>query len=135
MIHSAPCLFIYISIYIYVKKKRFTCCWLCEFVCKKLIKQHETCHVAVDFSVGYTGITLVSAKAFSFVEVPVVERLQLSELIVSSVEEQDESVDEDELQKFKELKQKMILLDKAELVSLTEGDRNLKSHPFPVIKR
>ncbi|KAG7229871.1 hypothetical protein INR49_012395 [Caranx melampygus] len=68
-------------------------------------------------------------------DVPVVEKLQLSELMGSSVEEQDESVDEDELQKFKELKQKMILLDKAELGSVTEGDRNLKSRLLPVIKR
>uniref|UniRef100_A0A3B4VCH6 Leucine rich repeat containing 27 n=1 Tax=Seriola dumerili TaxID=41447 RepID=A0A3B4VCH6_SERDU len=68
-------------------------------------------------------------------ELPVVEKLQLSELMGSSVEEQDESVDEDELQRFKELKQKMILLDSAELGSVAQGDRNLKSCLHPIIKR
>ncbi|XP_008288862.1 leucine-rich repeat-containing protein 27 [Stegastes partitus] len=48
-------------------------------------------------------------------ELPVVEKLQLSELTGSNVEEQDEAVDKDELQKFIELKNKLILLDKAEL--------------------
>ncbi|XP_037638576.1 leucine-rich repeat-containing protein 27-like [Sebastes umbrosus] len=64
-------------------------------------------------------------------ELPVVEKLQLSELM----EEQDESVDEDELQRFRELKDMMILLDKAELGSTAQGDRNPKSHLIPVIKR
>ncbi|XP_071337376.1 leucine-rich repeat-containing protein 27-like [Trachinotus anak] len=68
-------------------------------------------------------------------ELPVVERLQLSELMGSSVEEQDESVDEDELQRFKELKQQMILLDKAELGSIAQGDGNPKSHLRPIIKK
>ncbi|KAK2823963.1 hypothetical protein Q5P01_021138 [Channa striata] len=59
---------------------------------------------------------------------PEVEKLQLSELMGSSVEEQDESVDEDELQKFKELKDKMILLDKAERGLIAQGDRNPKTY-------
>ncbi|XP_059215908.1 leucine-rich repeat-containing protein 27-like [Centropristis striata] len=67
-------------------------------------------------------------------ELPVVEKLQLSELMGSSMEEQEESVDEDELQRFMELKHKMILLDRAELGSITRADRNLKSQ-LPVIKR
>ncbi|XP_035519714.1 leucine-rich repeat-containing protein 27-like [Morone saxatilis] len=69
------------------------------------------------------------------VELPVVEKLQLSELMGSSMEEQDESVDEDELQKFKELKQKMILLDKAELGSVARGDGNTKSCLLAITKR
>ncbi|XP_029377523.1 leucine-rich repeat-containing protein 27-like [Echeneis naucrates] len=64
-------------------------------------------------------------------ELPVVEKLQLSELMGSSVEEQDESVDEDELQRFNQLKQQMILLDKDDLGSIAQGDRT--SH-LPVIK-
>ena len=64
------------------------------------------------------------------VELPEVEKLQLSDLTGSSVEEQDE----DELQKFKELKDKMILLDRAELGAMTQGDRNPKSHLHPIIK-
>lgn len=53
-----------------------------------------------------------------------VEKLQLSDLMGSSMEAPDESVDEDELQKFKELKDKMILLDEAELRSIAQSDRN-----------
>ncbi|XP_036978612.1 leucine-rich repeat-containing protein 27-like isoform X2 [Acanthopagrus latus] len=60
-------------------------------------------------------------------ELPVVEKLQLSELMGSSVEEQEESVDEDELQIFRELKHKMNLLDKAELGSIAQGHRNPNS--------
>lgn len=67
------------------------------------------------------------------VELPVVEKLQLSELTASSVEEQEESVDEDELQRFRELKDQMTLLDKAELGSIAQGDK--KSRPLPVVKR
>ncbi|XP_074532290.1 leucine-rich repeat-containing protein 27-like [Halichoeres trimaculatus] len=66
-------------------------------------------------------------------ELPVVEKLQLSELTGSSVEEQEESVHEDELQRFRELKNQMILLDKAELGSMAQGDK--KPRPPPVIKR
>ncbi|XP_029306014.1 leucine-rich repeat-containing protein 27-like isoform X3 [Cottoperca gobio] len=68
-------------------------------------------------------------------ELPVVEKLQLSELMGSSMEEHDESVDEDELHRFKELKHKMILLDKAELGSKAQGGRNPKSLLLPIIKR
>ncbi|CAJ1066940.1 leucine-rich repeat-containing protein 27-like [Xyrichtys novacula] len=66
-------------------------------------------------------------------ELPVMEKLQLSELRGSSVEEQEETVDEDELQRFRELKNKMIQLDKAELGSIAQRDK--KSHPLPVVKR
>ncbi|XP_018534849.1 LOW QUALITY PROTEIN: leucine-rich repeat-containing protein 27 [Lates calcarifer] len=68
-------------------------------------------------------------------ELPVVEKLQLTELQESSVEEQDESVDEDELQKFKELKHKMMLLDKAELGSKAQSDRNLTPRLLSLTKR
>ncbi|XP_076599717.1 leucine-rich repeat-containing protein 27-like [Chaetodon auriga] len=76
----------------------------------------------------------VSARKTS-PDLPVVEKLQLSELMGSSVEEHDESVDEDELQRFRELKQKMILLDKAELDPVTQCNRNPKSRLLPVTTR
>lgn len=85
-------------------------------------------------SPGCPLITLVSATVSS-VELPVVEKLQLTELTESSVEEQDESVDEDELQKFKELKHKMMLLDKAELGSKAQSDRNLTPRLLSLTKR
>lgn len=72
--------------------------------------------------------------AVSLVELPVVEKLQLSELMGSSVEEQEESVDEDELQRFRELKYKMNLLDKAELGSIVQGDRHPSLH-LPSLNR
>lgn len=86
-------------------------------------------------SIGCTHIILVAAMVVSLVELPVVERLQLSELMGSSMEEQDESVDEDELQRFMELKHKMILLDKAELGSIAQSDRNPKSRLLPITRR
>lgn len=76
--------------------------------------------------------TLYSSMVVSLVELPVVEKLQLSELMGSSVEEQDESVDEDELQRFRELKRKMILLDKAELGLVALGNR---TSLLPITKR
>ncbi|XP_040905938.1 leucine-rich repeat-containing protein 27-like isoform X4 [Toxotes jaculatrix] len=69
------------------------------------------------------------------VELPVVEKLQLSELMGSSMEEQDEAVDEDELQRFKELKHRMNLLEKAELHSIAQGDKTPKSCLLPITKR
>ncbi|XP_044228964.1 leucine-rich repeat-containing protein 27-like isoform X1 [Thunnus albacares] len=68
-------------------------------------------------------------------DLPVVEKLQLSALVATSVEEQDESVDEDDLQRFRELKHKMMLLDKAELGSIAQGDGNPKSCLLPITKR
>ncbi|XP_070772645.1 leucine-rich repeat-containing protein 27-like [Enoplosus armatus] len=93
-------------------------------------------HTAVTAaSFGCPHIILVAAMVVSLVELPVVEKLQLSELMGSSMEEQDESVDEDELQRFRELKHKMILLDKAELGSIAQVDRNHKSCLLPVTQR
>ena len=71
----------------------------------------------------------------SLVELPVVEKLQLSELLGSSTEEQDEFVDEDELQRFRELRHKMILLDQAELGSVAPSGRTPKSPLLPVTQR
>ncbi|XP_031696162.1 leucine-rich repeat-containing protein 27 isoform X1 [Anarrhichthys ocellatus] len=65
-------------------------------------------------------------------ELPLVEKLQLSELTGSSVEEQE---DEDELQRFRELRHKMILLDEAELGSLPRPEGDLKSRLLPAIKK
>ncbi|XP_026165302.1 leucine-rich repeat-containing protein 27 [Mastacembelus armatus] len=65
-------------------------------------------------------------------ELPMVEKLQLSEMMGSSMEEQDESVDEDDMQRFKELKHKMILLDKAELGSVPQAEN--KSHVLPLTR-
>ncbi|KAK5853560.1 hypothetical protein PBY51_014702 [Eleginops maclovinus] len=68
-------------------------------------------------------------------ELPVVEKLQLSELMGSNTEEQDESVDEDEMKRFRELKDKMILLDRAELGSTAQGDGDQKPPLLPIVKR
>lgn len=79
---------------------------------------------------------------------PPVEKLQLAELVKSSLDLCGEVVDEDDLQRFKELKQKMIQMDRAELgygaqalpLSLSHlpraaegGDRSHKS--LPIIRR
>lgn len=86
-------------------------------------------------NIGFPHIIIEAAMVVSLVELPVVEKLQLSELMGSSMEEQDESVDEDELQRFRELKHRIILLDKAELGSIAQGDKNPKSHLLPITKR
>ncbi|KAM9847486.1 leucine-rich repeat-containing protein 27-like, partial [Aulostomus maculatus] len=65
---------------------------------------------------------------------PEVEKLQLSKLVGSSLEQED-SVDEDELQRFRELKEKMILLDKAELGFIGQGNKNPKSSLRGVTKQ
>lgn len=56
-------------------------------------------------------------------ELPAVEKLQLLEL--RGMEEQEESGDVEELQRFKELKHQLILLDRAELGSIPQRDKNL----------
>ncbi|KAM6915861.1 uncharacterized protein FYW49_008959 [Xenentodon cancila] len=66
---------------------------------------------------------------------PVVEKLQLSDLIGSSSEEQDESLDEDGLQRFRELKDSLIQLDKAEINSIARGDKKPKSQVPLITKR
>lgn len=53
-----------------------------------------------------------------YADAPPVEKLQLSELVKSSVEssgDEEEEEEEPELQRFRELKHKMILLERAEL--------------------
>lgn len=62
-----------------------------------------------------------------------VEKLQLSELVESSMDELDGPVDEEELLLFLELKDKMILLDKAELGGIAQGD--IKSCLLPSIEQ
>lgn len=62
------------------------------------------------------------------IELPEMEKLQLSQVTGSSLEEQDESVDEDELQRFRELKHKMILLDKAEQGLTSQNNRSVRPH-------
>lgn len=75
---------------------------------------------------------------------PPVEKLQLTELVKSSLDLCEEVVDEDELQRFRELRQKMSQMDRAEfgyalpisrLPRAAEGDRGHKTYPLPVIKR
>ncbi|XP_034040299.1 LOW QUALITY PROTEIN: leucine-rich repeat-containing protein 40-like [Thalassophryne amazonica] len=74
----------------------------------------------------------VSVRA-SLPELPEVEKLQLSELVGSSTEE---LADEDELQRFRELKRKIILLDRTELgPSPAKEYTNPKCHFLPIIKR
>ncbi|XP_061602080.1 leucine-rich repeat-containing protein 27-like [Cololabis saira] len=68
-------------------------------------------------------------------EFPVVEKLQLSDLTGSSAEEQDESVDDDALQRFKELKDSLMQLDQAELNSVARGDKKPKSQVPRIAKR
>lgn len=75
-------------------------------------------------------------------DMPPVEKLQLS-----SMELCEEVVDEEELKMFRELKQKMILMDRAELgygepmlplartPGTAEADRNPKLHTLPAIRR
>ncbi|XP_034407947.1 leucine-rich repeat-containing protein 27-like isoform X2 [Cyclopterus lumpus] len=65
-------------------------------------------------------------------ELPLVEKLQLSELMGSSVEQ---SVDKDELRRFRDLRHKLILLDKVELGPLPRADKDSKSRLLPAIKR
>ncbi|XP_035609934.1 leucine-rich repeat-containing protein 27-like isoform X6 [Oncorhynchus keta] len=77
-------------------------------------------------------------------DMPPVEKLQLTELVKSSLDLCEEVVDEDELQRFRELRQKMSQMDRAELgyalpisrlPRAAEGDRGHKTYPLPVIKR
>lgn len=70
----------------------------------------------------------VAADLILSTELPEMEKLQLSQVTGASVEEQDESVDEDELQRFRELKHKMILLDKAEQGFTSQNNRSC--HPL-----
>uniref|UniRef100_A0A8C7RLK5 Leucine-rich repeat protein SHOC-2 n=1 Tax=Oncorhynchus mykiss TaxID=8022 RepID=A0A8C7RLK5_ONCMY len=80
----------------------------------------------------------------SLPDMPPVEKLQLTELVKSSLDLCEEVVDEDELQRFRELRQKMSQMDRAELgyalpisrlPRAAEGDRGHKTYPLPVIKR
>ncbi|XP_034148664.1 leucine-rich repeat-containing protein 27 isoform X1 [Esox lucius] len=77
-------------------------------------------------------------------DMPQVQKLELTDLVKSSMDACEEMVDEDELRKFRELRQKMIQMDKAELgftVSLSclprtsESVRDHKTHTLPTIKR
>lgn len=65
----------------------------------------------------------------SSAEGPEVEKLQLS-----GVEEQDESADEMELHRFRDLREKMILLDRAELGFTAPAGRNPESRLPPLTK-
>ncbi|XP_041722188.1 leucine-rich repeat-containing protein 27 isoform X3 [Coregonus clupeaformis] len=80
----------------------------------------------------------------SLPDMPPVEKLQLTELVKSSLDLCEEVVDEDELQRFRELRQKMIQMDRAEfgfalpisrLPRAAEGDRGHNTYPLPIIKR
>ncbi|KAM6956180.1 leucine-rich repeat-containing protein 27-like [Aplochiton taeniatus] len=84
-------------------------------------------------------------------DMPAVEKLQLSELVKSNLElchdVVDEVLDDDELHKFRDLRQKMILMDRAEghyptsalqladLGRTAGGDLNTKTYPLPTVKR
>ncbi|CAL8255400.1 unnamed protein product [Lota lota] len=70
-------------------------------------------------------------------DVPPLEKLQLSELVRSSVEscgDEEEEEEEQELQRFRELKHKMILLDSAELGPRSSRTTRLHGSQ-PVVKR
>ena len=64
------------------------------------------------------------------------EKLRLSALVRSSLEScgEDEEEEEQELQRFKELKHKMILLDSAELGSSSPSTTRSQGS-LPVVKR
>ncbi|CAG6017933.1 unnamed protein product [Menidia menidia] len=66
---------------------------------------------------------------------PVVEKLQLSEVTGSSEDMQDELAEEDEMQKFRELKDKFVLLDRAELGLVAHCDTKQKVRLPSVPKR
>lgn len=78
---------------------------------------------------------------------PPVEKLQLAELVKSSLDLCEEVVNEDEMRRFKELKQKMIQMDRAEsdygaaapplacVPRAAEGEKGHKTYPLPVVKR
>ncbi|XP_067093146.1 leucine-rich repeat-containing protein 27-like [Osmerus mordax] len=91
-------------------------------------------------------------------DMPPVEKLQLAELVKSSLDLCEEVVNEDEMRRFKELKQKMIQMDRAEfdygaaalplaclpraaapplacLPGAAEGEKGHKTYPLPVVKR
>ncbi|XP_029962391.1 leucine-rich repeat-containing protein 27-like [Salarias fasciatus] len=59
-------------------------------------------------------------------ELPALEKLQLSEL-----DEQEDSVDEDDLQRFRELKERLTLLDRSELASVAQGRNRSNSQTLP----
>ena len=69
---------------------------------------------------------------------PPVEKLRLSALVRSSLEscgeDEEEEEEEQELQRFKELKHKMILLDSAELGSSSPSTTRSQGS-LPVVKR
>nr|XP_015830275.2 leucine-rich repeat-containing protein 27 isoform X1 [Nothobranchius furzeri] len=58
---------------------------------------------------------------------PVMEKLQLSDLMESGVEEETEPEDKDGLQRFRELKDQLILLDQADLKLTVNGSKCLRS--------
>ena len=97
-----------------------------------IITNHHILQLVIDESIGCPHTIFVAATVVSLVELPVMEKLQLSGLMGTSMEEQGESLDEDELQWFMELKHKMILLEKAELGSVAQGDGNTKSCLHPI---
>ncbi|KAK5605203.1 hypothetical protein CRENBAI_021371 [Crenichthys baileyi] len=93
----------------------------------------EVLHQGCRSILQYLRTVLAQREVTERKSLPAEEQLQLSELTESSVEEQDESADEDGLQKFRELKDELTLLEKAEMASIGHSDQ--KSRLLPVAKR
>ncbi|KAJ8014459.1 hypothetical protein DPEC_G00040450 [Dallia pectoralis] len=72
----------------------------------------------------------------SLLDMPHVEKLQLTVFVKSSMDTGEEMVDEEELQRFRELRQKMIQMDQAEFDPLSsECNQGHRTHTLPTIKR
>ncbi|KAL0964292.1 hypothetical protein UPYG_G00321880 [Umbra pygmaea] len=80
----------------------------------------------------------------SHLDMPLVEKLHLADLVKSSMDLCEDVVDEDELQRFRELREKMIQLDRADfdfalpvsrLPTTSESIRGHKTNTLPAIKR
>lgn len=76
---------------------------------------------------------MLCAIVLVVVDLPMVEKLQL-ELMGSSLEE-EEVAEEEDLQRFRDLKHKMSLMDKAELETAAQEDTRPKPRPLPTMKK
>uniref|UniRef100_A0A147AB01 Leucine rich repeat containing 27 n=1 Tax=Fundulus heteroclitus TaxID=8078 RepID=A0A147AB01_FUNHE len=90
---------------------------------------HQGCRSVLQYLRGVLAQREVTERK----SLPAEEQLRLSELTESSVEEQEESADEDGLQRFRELKDELISLEKAEVAAMAQSRR--KSQLLPAAKR
>ncbi|KAM4599354.1 uncharacterized protein V3H82_003915 [Fundulus diaphanus] len=83
----------------------------------------EVLHQGCRSVLQYLRSVLARREVMERKSLPAGEQLRLSELTESSVEEQEESADEDGLQRFRELKDELISLEKAEVASMAQSRR------------